>query len=554
MIIDVTVILETATATATAVNDIAITVTLNDEIVNPEATFCERVDTCLGISEDGSATKYLNEQGDWVEVSSGSSFSGIFILTGTNSGISGYELMVPLEDYVAGALQSVTKSVGTSPVLLEEFVSASGDLDGVALLHGFFTAHYETEKSTGGQSYYTYFELYKRTSGGTETLICTSDNSTETSSNTTVQQTVQALLNTDVSFGATDLLVIKIYAQMLSGTHDITLYWDNGTDAHLDLPISPLSYIPENVDNKTTTITGNESSTTLYSNVKGVVDWIKQGMTALLSSLSLTKATPVDADSLLLNDSADSNKLKLVTWVNAKATLKTYFDTIYAAAFTPSNIDIVDDFIGYNSIANSGSAADLVSSLHNIRKPASVALTFTSYAGRYGVAKLATTSNTLPNTYIVTNNAHSPATGNFTYTYYFKLNGLPGAGKVFDFCAGLFNTVTPSTIAEGIYLYYRYDNNSGKFSCITKSGGNTQSNNSGITVVDGDWYKLEIVYNGTDVKFYLDNVLVATNTDYIPTTNMYSGILHNVSGGSFTVIGFEVDLIRYRKTLTTARI
>lgn len=44
------------------------------------------------------------------------------------------------------------------------------------------------------------------------------------------------------------------------------------------------------------------------------------------------KATPVDADSIGLTDSAASNVLKKVTWANIKATLKTYFDTLYALA------------------------------------------------------------------------------------------------------------------------------------------------------------------------------------------------------------------------------
>ncbi len=41
------------------------------------------------------------------------------------------------------------------------------------------------------------------------------------------------------------------------------------------------------------------------------------------------KTTPVDADTMPLNDSAASNVLKKVTWANIKATLKTYFDTLY---------------------------------------------------------------------------------------------------------------------------------------------------------------------------------------------------------------------------------
>jgi hypothetical protein len=46
------------------------------------------------------------------------------------------------------------------------------------------------------------------------------------------------------------------------------------------------------------------------------------------------KATPVDADELGLIDSAASWVLKVLTWANVKATLKTYFDTLYDALGT----------------------------------------------------------------------------------------------------------------------------------------------------------------------------------------------------------------------------
>ena len=47
------------------------------------------------------------------------------------------------------------------------------------------------------------------------------------------------------------------------------------------------------------------------------------------------KTTPVDADELGIADSAASWVLKKLTWANLKATLKTYFDSLYA---TPADV------------------------------------------------------------------------------------------------------------------------------------------------------------------------------------------------------------------------
>jgi hypothetical protein len=46
----------------------------------------------------------------------------------------------------------------------------------------------------------------------------------------------------------------------------------------------------------------------------------------------VAKTTPVDADEVGLIDTAAANVLKKLTWTNIKATLKTYFDTLYDAA------------------------------------------------------------------------------------------------------------------------------------------------------------------------------------------------------------------------------
>jgi hypothetical protein len=54
-------------------------------------------------------------------------------------------------------------------------------------------------------------------------------------------------------------------------------------------------------------------------------------------SASTAKTTLVDADLLSILDSAAANIIKKVTWANIKATLKTYFDTLYISQI---NIDV----------------------------------------------------------------------------------------------------------------------------------------------------------------------------------------------------------------------
>lgn len=55
---------------------------------------------------------------------------------------------------------------------------------------------------------------------------------------------------------------------------------------------SNISYVPEDVANKATTMTGNTASNTLYLSAKAIYDWVT---TLLLASLT-AKTTPVNAD------------------------------------------------------------------------------------------------------------------------------------------------------------------------------------------------------------------------------------------------------------------
>jgi hypothetical protein len=72
------------------------------------------------------------------------------------------------------------------------------------------------------------------------------------------------------------------------------------------------------IGNTSGTNSGNETTTTIGTLINGAT----------------SKTTPVDADQVALMDSAASNIIKKLSWANIKATLKTYFDTIYQAVGT----------------------------------------------------------------------------------------------------------------------------------------------------------------------------------------------------------------------------
>ena len=69
------------------------------------------------------------------------------------------------------------------------------------------------------------------------------------------------------------------------------------------------------------TLLGNTSGTNTGDETLARIGALLNGATA--------KTTPVDADTLTILDSAASNTPKKLSWVNTKATLKTYFDTLY---------------------------------------------------------------------------------------------------------------------------------------------------------------------------------------------------------------------------------
>lgn len=85
-------------------------------------------------------------------------------------------------------------------------------------------------------------------------------------------------------------------------------------------------------------LTGNPAKLIKGSEINAEFNAIQSDSTAIWANTIAVethaasgKSTPIDADEMPIVDTAAANVLKKLTWVNLKATLKTYFDTLYLA-------------------------------------------------------------------------------------------------------------------------------------------------------------------------------------------------------------------------------
>jgi hypothetical protein len=303
-------------------------------------------------------TLYPTVQAVQSAINSAISTTPIYMLSGTNSDISGYESAISLGLYTPGALATVSTSVTTAETLLEEFATNIGYPNTTAIPVGLISAHWETTKAAGGGVYYSYFKLYKRTSGGTETLLLISDNSSSVSVNTLQQISLTAFNNNIITLNLTDRLVLKIYARMVSGTANITLGWDDTTDARLQLPGSSITYVPENIANKATDLTSPDNTkypTTLA--VSTAIAAIPAGVTSFNTRTGAVTPqsgdyTKSDVGLSNVDNTSDANKpvsTAQQTALNLKADLA-------SPTFTGTVSGITKSMVGLGNVDNTSDA------------------------------------------------------------------------------------------------------------------------------------------------------------------------------------------------------
>lgn len=172
-----------------------------------------------------------------------------YVFSRDASDIAGYEQMPALTSYTIGAADTATVAATTTPAIIQEFATNTGFPNTTLIPAGVFNVTYQTQKNSGSQSYYTYAIIYKRNLSGTETAIATTNNSSSVSANTVQSVSVSAVSPTDISLLTTDRIVVKVFAVMVSGTANISIYYDDATDSRLAFPsalVDATNFVPYN--------------------------------------------------------------------------------------------------------------------------------------------------------------------------------------------------------------------------------------------------------------------------------------------------------------------
>jgi hypothetical protein len=218
-------------------------VTVIDSVANVAAN---SLSVSANANITGNITATGNVQGQYF-IGDGSKLTGIaptvqvYETANIASGINGYYTNQWLGDYTQGTLGNVTATVSTTATFIAGFITELGYPNITVLPIGTILVNVDTQKGGGGRAYSVYAEIYARTTGGTETLLTTTDTSSAFTVNTIIQQSVFAYILSPVTLASTDRIVVKIYGQVNTGTADISVRFDGGTESALQLPALPAS-------------------------------------------------------------------------------------------------------------------------------------------------------------------------------------------------------------------------------------------------------------------------------------------------------------------------
>jgi len=138
-----------------------------------------------------------------------------------------------------GAVESTITTVGlassTNDQALNNYATLLGEPEVLVIPSGIFSVHFHAERTAGNSDVNIYAEVYKRASGGTETLIIT----TETSGLIVTKAEFELHANTlsDTDLLTTDRIIVKLFANVGGGSGaTVAIYQEGTTVSRLSIP------------------------------------------------------------------------------------------------------------------------------------------------------------------------------------------------------------------------------------------------------------------------------------------------------------------------------
>jgi hypothetical protein len=189
------------------------------------------------------------------------------------SDIGGYSKLATTiddPDYDSPAVDVTTGSITGTGQLIASLATTSGQLTGNPDVINISTVG-NIRKTAGSGSAQFYYEVYHRTSGGTETLVATSDLTTLVSSATYIEFSASALLNNG-TWLSTDRIVLKFYGSKVgfgsNPTFDFQFGGSTPVRTVMPVPASVIVDLPITIDS---TSINNGTASTLLRNEGGKV-------------------------------------------------------------------------------------------------------------------------------------------------------------------------------------------------------------------------------------------------------------------------------------------
>lgn len=160
--------------------------------------------------------------------------SNTYFLTSGSAGIGAYDLMTV--SFPTGNFTFYQSAISSTGTIIQTWITESNQPNTVFISDGIYHLHIHATRTNGTQTVKLLYQLFKRTSGGTETLLTTSELSPAIPTSETEFDLETFLIEQQLD--ATDRLVVKVYGVPSGGgsTPTIQLKAENNTLSRFEIP------------------------------------------------------------------------------------------------------------------------------------------------------------------------------------------------------------------------------------------------------------------------------------------------------------------------------